>query len=91
MSAEGRWGGAAHLLGAPLYGAVLAGDVLAVPVVGGAAGEAKVGVALSDGQVARTLLGVTLSFAAAARESVLACKCIRNALAVMQSIGVTLS
>lgn len=36
----------------PADAAVLAGHVLAVPVVGRAAGEAEVGVALADGQVA---------------------------------------
>lgn len=61
-----------YLLGAPLDAAVLAGHVLAVPVVGRAAGEAEVGVALADGQVARALLGVALGFAAAAGKAVLA-------------------
>lgn len=63
-----------YLLGASLDGAVLAGHVLAVPVVGGAAGQAEVRVALPHCQVAGALLGVTLSFAAAAREAVLTCK-----------------
>lgn len=62
-----------YLLGASLNGAVLAGHVLAVPVVSGAAGQAEVGVALPHRQVAGTLLGVALSFAAAARETVLTC------------------
>ena len=43
----------------------------AVPVVGRAAGETEVGVALADGQVARALLGVALGFAAAAGKAVL--------------------
>ena len=60
-----------YLLGAPLDAAVLAGHVLAVPVVGRAAGETEVGVALADGQVARALLGVALGFAAAAGKAVL--------------------
>ena len=70
------WGGrpacsAPYLLGAPLDAAVLARHVLAVPVVGRAAGETEVGVALADGQVARALLRVALGFAAAAGEAVL--------------------
>ena len=60
-----------YLLGAPLDAAVLAGHVLAVPVVGRAAGETEVRVALADSQVARALLGVALGFAAAARKAVL--------------------
>ena len=60
-----------YLLGAPLDAAVLARHVLAVPVVGRAAGETEVGVALADGQVARALLRVALGFAAAAGEAVL--------------------
>lgn len=40
-------------------------------MVGGAAGEAEVGVALAHGQVARALLGVALRLAAAAGEAVL--------------------
>lgn len=60
-----------HLFGAPLNTAVLAGHVLTVPVVGSPTGEAEVGVALSDGQVARTLLGVALRFAAASGKAVL--------------------
>lgn len=68
------WGRGAHLLGAALDAAVLAGHVLAVPVVGGAAREAEVGVALAHGQVARALLGVALRLAAAAGEAVLTCR-----------------
>lgn len=60
-----------HLFGAPLNTAVLAGHVLTVPVVGSPTGEAEVGVALSDGQVARALLGVALRFATASRKAVL--------------------
>lgn len=63
--------GIGYLLGSSLDGAVLAGDVLAVPVVRSAAGEAEVGVTLPDRQVAGTLLGVTLSFAPTAWEPVL--------------------
>ncbi len=62
-----------YLLGAPLNGAVLAGHVLAVPVVCSAAGQAEVGVALPDCQVAGTLLGVALSFAPTTWEAVLTC------------------
>lgn len=60
-----------HLFGAPLNTAVLAGHVLTVPVVGSPTGEAEVGVALSDGQVARALLGVALRLAAASGKAVL--------------------
>lgn len=60
-----------HLFGAPLNTAVLTGHVLTVPVVGSPTGEAEVGVALSDGQVARALLGVALRFAAASGKAVL--------------------
>lgn len=71
-AARGPGGGrGGYLLGAALDAAVLAGHVLAVPVVGSAAREAQVGVALAHGQVARTLLRVALSFAAAAGEAVL--------------------
>ncbi len=63
-----------YLLRASLNGAVLAGHVLAVPVVCGAAGQAQVGVTLPHCQVAGTLLGVALSFAAAAGETVLTCE-----------------
>lgn len=62
-----------YLLGSSLDGAVLAGHVLAVPVVRSAAGQAQVRVALPDGQVAGTLLGVALSFAPTPREAVLTC------------------
>lgn len=62
-----------YLLGSSLDGAVLAGHVLAVPVVGGAAGQAEVGVTLPHCQVAGTLLGVTLGFAPTTWETVLAC------------------
>lgn len=62
-----------YLLGSSLDGAVLAGDVLAVPVFCGAAGEAEVGVTLPDRQVAGTLLGVALGFAPTTREPVLTC------------------
>lgn len=62
-----------YLLGSSLDGAVLAGHVLAVPVVRSAAGQAQVGVALPHGQVAGTLLGVALSFAPTSRETVLTC------------------
>lgn len=62
-----------YLLGSSLDGAVLAGHVLAVPVVCSAAGEAEVGVTLPDCQVARTLLGVALSFAPTTWETVLTC------------------
>lgn len=66
------------LLGPSLDAAVLAGDVLAVPVVGGAAGQAEVGVTLAHGQVAGTLLGVALGLTAAPGEAVLT---LRAALA----------
>lgn len=62
-----------HLLGAALDGAVLAGHVLAVPVVGGAAGQAQVRVAFPHRQVTGALLGVALGFAPATREAVLTC------------------
>lgn len=62
-----------YLLGAPLNGAVLAGHVLAIPVVCSAAGQAEVGVTLPHRQVAGTLLGVTLSFAPTTWEAVLTC------------------
>lgn len=62
-----------YLLGSSLDGAVLAGDVLAVPVICSAAGEAEVRVTLPDCQVAGTLLGVTLGFAPATWEPVLTC------------------
>ena len=60
-----------YLLGAPLDAAVLAGHVLAVPVVSSPTGETQVGVALPHGQVARALLGVALGLTAAAGESIL--------------------
>lgn len=60
-----------HLLEAPLDAAVLAGDHLAVPVLRSPAGEAQVGVALAHSQVAGALLGIALSFTAAARETIL--------------------
>lgn len=63
-----------HLLGAPLDAAVLAGHVLAVPVVSSSARQTQVRVALPDGQVAGALLGVALCFAAAARKAVLTCR-----------------
>lgn len=63
----------ANLLSASLDGAVLAGHVLAVPVVCSAAGQAQVGVALPHGQVAGALLGVALGFAPTAWEAVLTC------------------
>lgn len=63
-----------HLLRAPLDAAVLAGHVLAVPVVSSSTRKTQVGVALPDGQVAGALLGVALCFAAAARKSVLTCR-----------------
>ena len=62
-----------YLLGAPLDAAVLAGHVLAVPVVSRAAGEAEVGVALADGQVARALLGIALGLTATAGKAILTC------------------
>lgn len=63
-----------HLLRAPLDAAVLAGHVLAVPVVSSSTCQTQVGVALADGQVAGALLGVALCFAAAARKAVLTCR-----------------
>ena len=70
---SGRQTGSAYLLGSSLDGAVLAGDVLAVPVLRRAAGETEVGVTLADRQVARALLGVALGLTPAAREPVLTC------------------
>lgn len=70
---ESDWQVTSDLLGSSLDGAVLAGHVLAVPVVGGAAGQAEVGVALPHRQVARALLGVALGFAPTTRETVLTC------------------
>lgn len=63
-----------HLLRAPLDAAVLAGHVLAVPVVSSSTRQTQVGVALPNGQVAGALLGVALCFAAAARKAVLTCR-----------------
>lgn len=62
-----------YLLGSSLDGAVLAGHVLAVPVVCSAAGQAEVRVTLPHRQVAGTLLGVTLGFAPTTGEAVLTC------------------
>lgn len=62
-----------HLLGSSLDGAVLAGHILAVPVVCCATGQAEVGVALSHCQIAGALLGVTLGFAPTTWETVLTC------------------
>lgn len=67
-------GDLSDLLGSSLDGAVLAGHVLAVPVVGSAAGQAEVRVALPHRQVARTLLGVALGLAPTPRETVLTCE-----------------
>lgn len=63
-----------YLLGASLNGAVLAGHVLAVPVVCGTTGQTQVGVTLPHCQVTGTLLGVALSFTPATRETVLTCR-----------------
>ena len=60
-----------YLLGPPLYGAVFTGDVLAVPVFSGSAGQTQVRVTLSDRQVTRTLLGVALGLTPASWETVL--------------------
>lgn len=62
-----------HLLGSSLDGAVLAGHILAVPVVCCTTGQAEVGVALSHCQIAGALLGVTLGFAPTTWETVLTC------------------
>lgn len=69
-----RCGDLSDLLGSSLDGTVLAGDILAVPVVGGATSQAEVGVTLAHGQVARTLLGVALGLAPTPRETVLTCE-----------------
>lgn len=45
-------------------------------MVGSAAGQAEVRVALPHRQVARTLLGVALGLAPTTRESVLTCECV---------------
>lgn len=63
-----------YLFGAPLNTTVLAGHVLAVPVVSSSTSETEVRVALSDSQVARALLRVALCFAAAPGEAVLTCR-----------------
>lgn len=75
-------GGRAHLFGAPLDATVLARHVLAVPVVSGPACEAQVRVTLSDSQVAWALLGVALSFTAAARKAVLTYRDVGEMVAV---------
>lgn len=59
------------LFGAPLNTAVLAGHIFTVPMVSGSTSKTEVRVTLSDGQVARALLGVALCFAAASRKAVL--------------------
>lgn len=64
------------LLSSPLDGAVLAGHVFAVPVVGGAAGQAEVRVAFPHCQVARTLLGVALGLTPTPWKTVLTCECV---------------
>lgn len=74
----GSFSGFSDLLGSPLDGAVLARHVLAVPVVGGATGQAEVRVALPHSQVARTLFGVALGLASTPRETILTCECCRN-------------
>lgn len=62
---------ASYLFGTPLNATVLAGHIFTVPVVSSSTGKTEVRVTLSDGQIARALLGIALCFATASRKAVL--------------------
>lgn len=63
---------------------VLAGHILAVPVVGCAARQTEVRIAFAHSEVTRTLLSVALCFTATPRKPVLAC--VENKRASMKKV-----